>query len=139
MYIQKNLIGNEAVSRKVMEEMLKWENKTETFTEKQRHYKNTYLEICEVYDGVVEVNLFSTTEGPYEIYVSYGRMYGIVYTEKEEAYSLRAKIKDELEKEYQNHKEPTSEFINMFAEKYKMDLPVDIFFDSSAFFEMFGF
>lgn len=112
--------------------MLKWENKTETFTDQQRHYKNTYLEICEVYDGVVEVNLFSTTEGPYEIYVSYGRMHGIVYAEKEEAYSLRERIKDELEREYQNHKEPTGEFINRFAETYRLDLPADTFFDPSA-------
>lgn len=73
--------------------MMKWENKTETFTEEQRHYRNTYLEICEVYDNTVEVNLFSAVDQLYEIYVSYGRMYGIVYAEKEEAYLLRERIK----------------------------------------------
>ena len=32
-------------------------NVTNTFSEERRHYSNTYLEICEVYD--VEVSVFS--------------------------------------------------------------------------------
>ena len=87
---------------------------------------------------MVEISLFSAIDESYEIYVSYGRMYGIVYAEKEEAYSLRDKIEDELEREYQKHSEPTGEFINMFAEKYTLSLPADIFFDTSKFFELFG-
>ena len=35
-----------------------WENVTESFSEDERHYKDTYLEINEVYDGIVEVSLF---------------------------------------------------------------------------------
>lgn len=114
--------------------MLKWEDKTDSFSEEQRYYKNTYLEICEVYDDALEVNLSSTTDGPYEIYVSFGEMYGIVYAEKDEAYLLRDKIKTELEAEYQKNKEPTDEFIAAFAEKYNLCLPDDIFFDLGDLF-----
>ena len=65
--------------------MMKWENVTHTFTEEQRHYKETYLEICE----------------------------------------------------YQRCKEPTGEFINDFAEKYKLCLPNDALFDADDLFDMF--
>ena len=34
-------------------------NVTNTFSEERRHYSNTYLEICEVYDEAVEVGVFS--------------------------------------------------------------------------------
>ena len=34
-------------------------NVTNTFSEERRHYSNTYLEICEVYDEAVEVSVFS--------------------------------------------------------------------------------
>ena len=47
-----------------------WEDVTETFTESQRHYKPTYLEIDEVLDERLEVSLFSSETGPYEIYCS---------------------------------------------------------------------
>ena len=30
----------------------RWKNVTVTFSDEQRHYKNIYLEICEVYDEV---------------------------------------------------------------------------------------
>ena len=33
-------------------------NVTNTFSEERRHYSNTYLEICEVYDEAVEVSVF---------------------------------------------------------------------------------
>lgn len=36
-----------------------WRNVTNTFSEERRHYSNTYLEICEVYDEAVEVSVFS--------------------------------------------------------------------------------
>ena len=51
--------------------MESWKNVTNTFSEKRRHYRNTYLEICEVYDEAVEVSVFSSESQPYEIYVSY--------------------------------------------------------------------
>lgn len=35
-----------------------WENVTELFSEDERHYKNTYLEINEVYDDIIEVMEF---------------------------------------------------------------------------------
>lgn len=114
--------------------MLKWENKTDSFAEEQRHYKNTYLEICEVYDNYLEVNLFSVMDGTYEIYVSYGGMYGIVYAGEEEVNTLHDKIKTELETEYQKGKEPTGEFINRFVDKYHLCLPNDIFFDMGDLF-----
>jgi len=66
--------------------MEQWVNVTNTFSESKRHYKNTYLEICEVFDEVVEVSLFSSVDKPYEIYFSFGIMYGIVYVKKEDAY-----------------------------------------------------
>jgi len=92
---------------------------------------NTYLEINEVYDGKIEVSLFSSKEGLYEIYFSYG----IIYIDAENADSKREEIKNELVKEYQKHKEPTNEFINAFCEKHKVSLPNDIFFDASALFD----
>jgi len=116
--------------------MNSWEDVTDFFSEEERHYKNTYLEIDEVYDGIVEVSLFSSKEDLYEIYFSYDIFYGIIYVDSEKAYSKREEIKIELAQEYQIHKEPTSEFINSFCEKHKVCMPNDILFDSSA---LFGF
>lgn len=117
--------------------MKKWEDVTESFSEEQRHYKNTYLEICEVYDENVEVSLFSSEYEPYEIYISYGIMSGIIYAEKEKADLIREEVKRELQLEYQNYKEPTGIFINEFSKKHKVCYPEDIFFDSSAIFDIF--
>ena len=98
---------------------------------------NTYLEICEVYDEAVEVSVFSSESHPYEIYVSYGRMYGIIYSNAEDAYAKLEEIKKVLEKEYKENKEPTAEFIETFVEKFQLELPQDIFFDASAIFDLF--
>lgn len=113
-----------------------WENVTEYFSETERHYKDTYLEINEVYDGTVEVSLFSSKDGIYEIYFSYGILYGIIYVDSKKAYSKREEIKDELEQEYRKHKEPTREFVNTFCKKHKVCMPNDILFDASS---LFGF
>lgn len=113
---------------------MKWVDVTETFSERERHYKKTYLEIDEVFDNTVEVSLFSSFEDDYEIYISYGKMYGIVYAEADQAYELREEIKKVLEEEYRKSAEPTGEFINAFAKKYNLCLPNDIFFDESIFF-----
>ena len=51
--------------------MKSWRNVTETFSEKQRHYKDVYLEICWVFDEILEVSLFSSKVDLYEIYFSY--------------------------------------------------------------------
>lgn len=117
--------------------MESWKNVTNTFSEKRRHYRNTYLEICEVYDEAVEVSVFSSESPPYEIYVSYGRMYGVIYSNAEDAYAKLEEIKKVLEKEYKENKEPTDEFIEAFAEKYQLELPQDIIFDTSALFDLF--
>lgn len=115
--------------------MEKWKNVTDTFSEESRHYKNTYLEICEVYDDAVEVSVFSSESQPYEIYVSYGRMHGIIYSNAEDAYAKLGEIKKVLEEEYKENKEPTTEFVETFVEKYQLKLPLDIFFDASALFD----
>lgn len=108
-----------------------WRNVTKTFSEKARHYKDTYLEIDEVYNEEVEDSLFSSQEGPYEIYISYGSLYGIIYTEANETDAKREEVKRELAQEYEKHKEPTDEFIDLFCEKHQVSLPNDIFFDAS--------
>ena len=109
--------------------MSKWVDVTNSFNERERHYKNLYLEVNEVYDDVVEVSLFSCKEGPYEIYFTYDFFYGIVYVEAAIAHEKRNKIKKELEMEYNKNKKPTSDFINNFAAKYDVKLPHDIFFN----------
>lgn len=72
--------------------MYTWKNVTESFSESKRHYKDCYLEIDEVYDERVEVSLFSAQKGLYEIYVSYGCMYVVIYAEAEEAEAKRKEI-----------------------------------------------
>ena len=109
--------------------MKNWDNVTETFTEKQRHYNKMYLETCEVYDEILEVSLFSSSVESYEIYFSYGKFYGIIYVEKENAVEKYETVKNELELEYSKRKEPTAKFINEFAEKHEVSMPNDIFFD----------
>lgn len=105
------------------------------FSEDERHYKNTYLEINEVYDEKIEVSLFSSKDGLYEIYFSYGILYGIIYVDAENANSKREEVKNELAHEYQNQKEPTKEFINEFCKKHKVCMPNDILFDASNMFD----
>lgn len=116
--------------------MYTWENVTGQFSEDERHYKDTYMEINEVYDGEVEVSLFSSKDDLYEIYFSYGIFYGIIYVDAEDAESKREEVKRELAQEYQKHKEPRDEFVNAFFKKHKVCMPSDILFDASA---LFGF
>ena len=108
---------------------MNWENVTEFFAEDERTYNGKYLEICEVYDDKLEVSLFSSKDSQFEIYLSFGIFYGIIYVEKETEYSLRQEIKKALVEEYSGKKEPTGDFINAFAEKYSVCLPDDIFFN----------
>ena len=88
--------------------MEKWRNVTKTFSKAQRHYRNMYLEICEVFDDKLEVSLFSSKVESYEIYFSYGIMYGIIYAEEENAALKYEEVKKELELEYRQRKEPSS-------------------------------
>lgn len=117
--------------------MAKWRDVTNTFSEESRYYSNTYLEVCEVYDEAVEVSVFSAVDNPYEIYVSYGIMYGIIYCDKEEAYEKFEEIKHVLEEAYKKSKEPSNEFIEVFVETYNLCLPNDVLFNMPSLFEMF--
>ena len=103
---------------------MQWTNVTDHFSESQRHYKNTYLEICEVLGEELEISLFSSQSDPYEIYFSFGIMYGIVYANQGDAYEKREQMKRELEQEYQVNKEPSDEFINAFCQKYDVQSPI---------------
>lgn len=113
--------------------MKQWVDVTNTFSERQRHYKTTYLEICEVFDEMVEVSLFSSENASFEIYFSFGIMYGIIYVEKENAYERREQMKFDLEQEYRKNGKPTNEFISSFTEKYKVCMSSDVVFDEDAF------
>lgn len=66
-----------------------------------------------------------------------GRMYGIVYAEKENAREKKEQMKAELEQEYCKNKEPSNEFINSFAKKYDVCLPNDVLFDEDKLMEAF--
>ena len=115
--------------------MNRWIDVTNTFSESQRNYKNTYLEICEVMDEIAEISLFSSPDDLYEIYFSFGIFYGIVYVHEEEAVEKREQMKADLEQEYLRNKEPSRAFIHSFVKKYDVQLPNDVLFDSDALME----
>ena len=115
---------------------MKWIDKTATF--ENREWKDKYLEICEVLDDKIEVNLYSCDDiNNYEIYVSYGIMYGIVYAHKNKAEKLREEIKDLIYNDYitngYNEDMSSDEFISEFHKKYNIQIPNDIFFDENEF------
>ena len=117
---------------------MNWIDKTDTF--EQRNWKDKYLEICEVLDEKIEVNLYSCADiENYEIYVSYGVMYGIVYVHKDKAWDLREEIKKVIYDDYLKNgydpDMPTDEFMHNFIEKYNICIPNDIFFDEEAFMQ----
>lgn len=103
--------------------MSQWRDVTDTFSEERRYYRDTYMEICEVLDEKLEVSLFSAEEEPYEIYFSFGIMFGVVYADKESAYEKREQMKADLEQEYKKNKEPSDEFMDSFGKKYEVHLP----------------
>lgn len=100
--------------------MADWVDVTQNFSEVQRHYKDSYLEIDEVLDNTIEVSLFSRTVGLYEIYVGFKIMTGIICVSEEQAYILREEIKETLEKEYEKERKLTDEFMKEFCRKYDM-------------------
>ena len=109
---------------------MKWIDKTDTFEE--RCWKKRYLEICEVLDEKIEVNLYSCDDiNNYEIYVSYGVMYGIVYVHKDKVIELREEIKDLIYNDYVKNgyskDMPINEFIRDFDKKYNIQIPHDLF------------
>lgn len=78
-----------------------------------------------------------SADDPYEIYFSFGIMYGIVYAEGENAYEKREQMKLDLEQEYYKNKEPSDEFMESFVKKYDVCLPSDVLFDEEALMEPF--
>lgn len=115
---------------------MKWIDKTNTFAE--RKWKDKYLEICEVLDDKIEVNLYSCEDiNNYEIYVSYGVMYGIVYVHRDNAIKLRNEIKEVIYNDYVKNgysdDMPTDDFIQKFHNKYNIQIPNDMFFDENEF------
>lgn len=115
--------------------MNRWEDKTSFFDEDTRYYKDTYLEKCNVYDEI-ECNIYSTEDRGYEIYVSYGIMHGIIYHDGNGLEEKVEEIMKLLADDYDKNGEPSDDFINNFVEKYELQLPMDIFFDTTS---LFGF
>lgn len=100
--------------------MTDWVDVTQSFSETQRHYRDSYLESDEVLDDTIELSLFSKSMGLYEIYVGFEIMTGIIYVSKEQAYILRDEIKATLEKEYEKERKLTNAFMEEFCKKYDM-------------------
>lgn len=62
-------------------------------------------------------------------------MVGIVYASADEAEALRQQMKKDLEEEYKKNKEvPSSDFVNYFGNKYRLDFSTDLFFNLDDFF-----
>lgn len=98
-----------------------WLDVTDNFSEEERHYKKTYLEISEVYGDDMEVGLFTSDEVDNEIYFSWDYFYGVIYAEKEKVHALWKTVKKELQEEHDRTEKPEEDFVNAFAEKYKVD------------------
>lgn len=109
--------------------LTEWKNVTNYFTEEQRHYKNTYLEIDYVGNDKIKLGLYSSKNDLYEIYISFWLICGIVYVKEENANKIYYEIKDKIEEEYIKNKEPSDKFIREFDEKYGICLSNDLFFD----------
>lgn len=108
-----------------------WRNVTEEFSEERRHYKNLYLEECEVLDSEAEVSLFiaDSPDDDCEVYFSFGIFHGVVYATFADARDKFETMRREIEDERTRNGEPSPEFINSFCERYGVALPNDIFFD----------
>ena len=118
--------------------VFEWQDVTDFFDEDQRYYKDTYLEIDEVMGKATEVSLFSREDGPWEIYVSYGIMYGIVYADPKEARDVREKIKADIMADYDGTEDLSDEFIRQFVKKYDLRLPPDTLFSMDFLDGLFG-
>ena len=108
--------------------MSEWIDITNHFSDEERHYKHSYMEIDEVLDDIFDISLFSTKKEPYEIFVSYGIMFGVSYVDRDTAVEQRDQMKKELAEEYaRNGEEPSDDFISSFAEKYKLTIQNSLF------------
>ena len=100
-----------------------WKDVTDTFPERSRHWKGRYLELCEVAENEIELSLFSCPDDMWEVYVNYGKMYGVSYAPAEKAAEHRNAMKAEIEAEFeQNGLNPSNDFIRTFATKYELDI-----------------
>ena len=103
--------------------MLEWKDVTDSFTEPSRHWKGRYLELCEVAKGLIELSLFSSPHDSWEVYVNYGKMYGVSYVDADNAVAHRNAMKSEIEAEYErNGLDPSDTFIDAFAKRYQLDI-----------------
>lgn len=57
--------------------------------------------------------------------------------QKEEAYEKFEEIKQVLQKDYEENKELSGEFIRMFVDTYRLCLSNDVLFDESSLFGLF--
>lgn len=103
--------------------MLEWKDVTDTFDEESRHWRGRYMEICEVAGDKIECSLFSCEDDDWEIYFSFGIMYGVVYATAKEARKKRQAIMKDIAEEYsKNGEKPSGEFMNSFDKKYHVDI-----------------
>lgn len=107
--------------------MSNWVNVTSAFSEDRRHFKHTYLEICELLDKTIECSLFSSPDGPWEIYVNFGMMYGVSCAEADQAEARRKQMMAEIEEEHLKNGDPSPEFINDFVRKYELSIDNALF------------
>lgn len=104
--------------------MFEWKDVTDYFSEERRHWRDLYMEVCEVSENEdIECSLFSSIDEEWEIYFNYGIMHGVSYATKENARSQREQMKKDIEEEYRKHRmDPSDEFINDFCTRYKVDI-----------------
>ena len=112
-----------------MDKNLKWKDVTKTFEEERRYYRNTYLKKCEILPDGIEVSKFIalSDNDKDEIYVNFGILNGVTYVPKYEIDARYRQIKREIKAEYIKNKKPSEDFVNSFAQKYKLDIFNSVF------------
>ena len=99
-----------------------WISRIDYFSLEDRHYKDSFLEICEVYDDKVEVDLFSREDpNDWEIYIIFGYMTGLVKTSKDKEAKKREEIKKALIEEYKKNESPSDEFVKKFEKEFNFE------------------
>lgn len=102
-----------------------WTDITDTFSEKSRHYNNTYLRQCIIANGeMVELTIFEDVEGEADkIFAKYAQMYGVIHINREKTDETFDNAKRDIEEEIsKNGDDPDEDFINDFAQKYELDI-----------------
>jgi len=71
----------------------------------------------------IRSSLFSSPHDSWEVYVNYGKMYGVSYVDADNAVAHRNAMKSEIEAEYErNGLDPSGTFIDAFAKRYQLDI-----------------